>query len=740
MTRHEEEYVSTIEDEFPPILLDAQNTPVKEIHHAYRRTEPMVPSSSPGLHPIEPLSFSPPSSPPIMQLPSSPPSFDTRTFRRSNTSNNDPFSAAAKGDMNQHPQHSSKQDFHTMAEQSSDMVLGNMFDESSDELPTSDDHLEALPWSSASSSSDSEYARQGVPMGLGFDRDLAVDQAGLDTGLSSPTNSSQSPFREQGSPTAARKRRDDKLRRPDVLTPGRNASVMPFRIGSIQSASKSSPVAGRKRSAFSRSSSSVNDPFGAFGSAASPGHGQIQDQRPSHYHASTSLYSPHQQLQPASQRRRLIGSSPKMSRKGRFDRVLSLPTPADTQHDSANSEDDEVATPPIAARKTMAQVWHKTVEKVWDKGETTLDLSDRCITSIHPVIADLAKYVAIDPPRNINDSNTSTGSPTPTATRSRSRTSSKSHTLTQRNTLQLYLQNNSLTHLPSALFSLGANLRVLSLRSNKLKTLPSAIGTLVNLSELNIANNELEYLPAEIQNLSLEQFRWFPNPFVLPDAKQKLEITETDPVVATCLGPLQTTSSELNSLSTLKELCIRTLLTPVNPEEEDKTTLLQEYENGTLREMDADNTMDTSTISLLESARRCLEGKWGNTTFTTCTPSSELDSWCKGVSGQSRDDEAQQHMDVSSTLDTQGDNSLLNPYFNKCPLQTDRYYSVPVETRLQWTSRVAGVDVLTIDVASANQALARTSGVLPLLWKGCSKGCLDFLKDSSKDTSTSGQK
>ncbi|KAL4819360.1 hypothetical protein BDW67DRAFT_141173 [Aspergillus spinulosporus] len=63
--------------------------------------------------------------------------------------------------------------------------------------------------------------------------------------------------------------------------------------------------------------------------------------------------------------------------------------------------------------------------------------------------------------------------------------------------LRLFLSGNSLNTLPSELFELG-NLRVLSLRNNKLAEIPPAIRRLTKLQELNVAVNRLSVLPWEL--------------------------------------------------------------------------------------------------------------------------------------------------------------------------------------------------------------------------------------------------
>ncbi len=66
--------------------------------------------------------------------------------------------------------------------------------------------------------------------------------------------------------------------------------------------------------------------------------------------------------------------------------------------------------------------------------------------------------------------------------------------------LQLFLSGNALDHLPPELFSLTA-ITVLSLRNNRLVRMPSAIGQLSNLKELNIAQNGIKWLPWEMLDL-----------------------------------------------------------------------------------------------------------------------------------------------------------------------------------------------------------------------------------------------
>lgn len=63
--------------------------------------------------------------------------------------------------------------------------------------------------------------------------------------------------------------------------------------------------------------------------------------------------------------------------------------------------------------------------------------------------------------------------------------------------LRLFLAGNSLAKVSSELFELS-NLKVLSLRNNKLTEIPPAIRRLTSLQEVNLSVNRLRYLPWEL--------------------------------------------------------------------------------------------------------------------------------------------------------------------------------------------------------------------------------------------------
>jgi hypothetical protein len=91
--------------------------------------------------------------------------------------------------------------------------------------------------------------------------------------------------------------------------------------------------------------------------------------------------------------------------------------------------------------------------------------------------------------------------------------------------LKLFLSSNSLRRVPGEIFNLD-NVTVLSFRNNLLVDLPSAIGRLRRLVELNLANNNLHFLPYEILGIfsegsKLHSLTWHPNPFFEPNTAER---------------------------------------------------------------------------------------------------------------------------------------------------------------------------------------------------------------------------
>jgi Leucine-rich repeat (LRR) protein len=87
--------------------------------------------------------------------------------------------------------------------------------------------------------------------------------------------------------------------------------------------------------------------------------------------------------------------------------------------------------------------------------------------------------------------------------------------------IKLFLFSNALSSVPGEIFNIE-HLTFLSLRDNQIKELPTGIGKLRNLRDLNISSNALRYLPFELlqllqQSSSLRMLNIHPNPFYEPE-------------------------------------------------------------------------------------------------------------------------------------------------------------------------------------------------------------------------------
>ncbi|KAI9929258.1 hypothetical protein ASPWEDRAFT_353125 [Aspergillus wentii DTO 134E9] len=99
--------------------------------------------------------------------------------------------------------------------------------------------------------------------------------------------------------------------------------------------------------------------------------------------------------------------------------------------------------------------------------------------------------------------------------------------------LRIFLAGNSLVSLSSEIFELGT-LKVLSLRNNKLTSIPPAIRTLTMLQDINVSVNRLEYLPWEllwlIKKGDLKHLIVRPNPLLQIDETEIAQWHSSDGV------------------------------------------------------------------------------------------------------------------------------------------------------------------------------------------------------------------
>ena len=93
--------------------------------------------------------------------------------------------------------------------------------------------------------------------------------------------------------------------------------------------------------------------------------------------------------------------------------------------------------------------------------------------------------------------------------------------------IRLYLFNNALRTLPSELWRLG-NITVLTVRNNELAEVPEFVGQLKRLQELNVGGNNIHWLPWELLDLLSNDSRPLrlivdPNPLIQPVDEEAIQ-------------------------------------------------------------------------------------------------------------------------------------------------------------------------------------------------------------------------
>lgn len=321
--------------------------------------------------------------------------------------------------------------------------------------------------------------------------------------------------------------------------------------------------------------------------------------------------------------------------------------------------------------------------------------------------------------------------------------------------LCMYLANNAITKLPLELFWLQGltvlNLRewlhcvlmvllTLSTGGNQIRYIPPQIANLKNLQALVLSQNKLTYLPAEMLDMRLATLILTPNPWLKPpDTPPAPEARRTDGVEGPPPETLSSTSSTTTLMPTsealrvvsetvhhftipqLMESCLRVLLSdylprdPLQPSSYDnialgrRETVLEvlhtlplpeDYPQAVLRELGA---CCAKAIAKPDISMQASPMKRPRTAIQRTV---SLGSDVFGPSSsQTKAEEAEE------------EEGETHPGVGVCRSPAHTRPSVFVrhaEERFSWEAVIAGQ---TVDV----------DGGIPVLWRGCSRGCLDFL-------------
>ncbi|KNZ74653.1 Protein lap1 [Termitomyces sp. J132] len=262
-----------------------------------------------------------------------------------------------------------------------------------------------------------------------------------------------------------------------------------------------------------------------------------------------------------------------------------------------------------------------------------------------------------------------------------------------KNKIQLFLSNNNISVIPLSLFRSGnlENLTILSLRNNKLTHIPPEIVQLRGLEELSIGQNRIRYLPAEMLQMNLKSLYVIPNPFKAPP-----------PSLDPCsLG----SSTIISQVPPLNELLLRLLLSPVDPTKPSSQTVLESHYILPLpEELPALHSTEHSPSQKIHFpwplppfARRTLD---------VCLPGSVY---------------LEEDTDTTTTryaADVTGVGLCPSPKHQR--LGTSRLFIQHAEERYTWETMIAGVEV---------------GSSVPMRWRGCQLGCLNFLDPPEEKSS-----
>ncbi|PWN89786.1 hypothetical protein FA10DRAFT_97449 [Acaromyces ingoldii] len=626
------------------------------------------PSSSPTPLPPLSLSLSQSQSPSSLARRSTS-SSSSRLLSPTLSSNSDPFSGSAKASLQSHPSFSKEElrskhlarHFGPLAAGASasashlasridvdrrrDDALASHFVDSSDDAPYSSDDAAAATAARPLENQQHQHNHQPIPfvIGLGLGQDEDVSE------LPTLWNHLQQHQAQRAAAAASSSQ---------GLAAGLGEAFQ-------------EPRAKARARTFSRTQSSNTDPF-----SAGAGSGSQQ--------AAASTSSPRASSSRPKKKERPVGTSPKKLTRARH--TVMRGGGVDDGGFESSEGDEAVPQPWEQLAPPRAVDWDEVVNHVFEKTDGRINLEGKALQRIDPLIGDLAKFVVLPPLSRtssfarVPSSSTSpfpppppSSSQQPPSSQSPSQPSSSQQQQRRRDktsALELYLYNNALRALPSALFDLGANLRVLSVRQNNLTELPAAIGELSALRELNISSNKLRWLPAEMQRLALDELLFFPNPFAQPPPGARLTVrlplgaaaaASSSPTSnfwsrggrTTSFALIQTQAATATSqrgiarhlaahadpprLPSLVEVCLRRLLEPLptgggvgggggddegemnghgdGHATDDARPLLEAYEAGSLLSLKTGG-LHPDLLLRLEAARRSATGTWSRRAVT----------------------------------------------------------------------------------------------------------------------------
>ncbi|KAJ7252749.1 hypothetical protein B0H12DRAFT_1117635 [Mycena haematopus] len=351
---------------------------------------------------------------------------------------------------------------------------------------------------------------------------------------------------------------------------------------------------------------------------------------------------------------------------------------------------------PETDEEKEAAIWEAAITQMFNNVNGTIKLENSNLTCFpDKFIRDLSCFVA--PDKEVETIPLSAFTPSLQRIYSRSVTAPAvfsrvpdSTTGSSRQDIQLYLAGNQIARLPISLSCLD-KMTVLSLRNNKLKALPPEICRLPNLHTLNVSGNLLQHLPAGMLDMRLKVLNLFPNPFIehpFERATSSRRRQKSQGRVA-----VSSTSRTPGRIPSLVELCLRSLFSTVSADTTDSVDTIDSADTTNHAEWRIDKYYE---IPLCETDIRL--SRSSKIEFRQVIP-----PHIRGILHAIHPDSV--------------DAGVINddpPSLGVCssPLHHASVFVTPAEERYTWETVVAGVSV---------------GGSVPLKWRGCLYGCLDFL-------------
>lgn len=297
--------------------------------------------------------------------------------------------------------------------------------------------------------------------------------------------------------------------------------------------------------------------------------------------------------------------------------------------------------------------------------------------------------------------------------------------------IELYLGLNALTSasISPRLFELK-HLRVLSLRHNRLDVLSASIANLKELTELNVAGNRLRFLPAEILNLpKLKTITFHPNRF----APVQTASTPATPTAAATAPSATATTSTLNEQPSTSRVVGEKRYTRRgnNDRQQRRVASLVEVATRLLLAPSADDP--ARPVAHTEPFLSLLPAHLRRPFFSASEQQQQ----------QQRMLATNATVASSSSSSSAADAVAAAPFDRKAhvcdkrsPAHVGRevYYHEQAVERLVWVREGALIERAATARLSTREArtAARDKGELvPLLFRGCSATCLDWLDDDN---------